>query len=78
MELIEKAIFNEEKIISFYPVVKTLGAEKFTNHPDFVKINNNVSANIGASSIFKINTEKVFLATDMGNFVSRINLVIFE
>jgi FkbM family methyltransferase len=57
VELIEKAIYNEDGEITFYPVDKTVNAETFENHVDFVKIDENTSANIGASSLFKINKD---------------------
>lgn len=55
VELIEKAIYNENTNVDFYPVVKTAGAKDFKS-TDIYKINNEY-ANIGASSLFKINNE---------------------
>ena len=57
VELIEKAIYNKNEEITFYPVDKTIDAEKYKSNPDFVSIDDTTSANIGASSIFKINEE---------------------
>jgi len=57
VELIEKAIYNKNEEISFYPVDKTVDAVKHKSNPDFISIDDNTSANIGASSIFKINKD---------------------
>jgi len=61
IELIDKAIYNENKTIKFYPVIKTLGV--YEENKELFKIENqkygNVGdiSNIGASSIFKFNKQ---------------------
>lgn len=55
IELIEKAVYNKNTNVDFYPVVKTAGAKDFKSS-DIYKINNEY-ANIGASSLFKINKD---------------------
>ena len=57
VELCNKAVFNKNEEIEFFPVVKTDGAETKTHVVDFFKTGDNTYANIGASSIFKINKD---------------------
>ncbi|AUF82690.1 methyltransferase FkbM family protein [Tetraselmis virus 1] len=57
VELIEAALFDKKDRLDFYPVIKTEGAEKYKDHPDFFITKEGTSANIGASSLFKINKD---------------------
>lgn len=54
VQLVKKAVYNENKTISFYPVSKTKNVYEETKQ--LFKINGNL-ANIGASSIFKFNKD---------------------
>ena len=53
-DIYKKSYSNKDDFVEFYPVIKTVGADKLKNNPDFFKVNDNM-ANIGASSLFKIN-----------------------